>query len=85
MFAPKLMMRPTSQPSTTPAAPPKQPIADASIEEDAAGCRASLPPIAFMMPISRVRSRIDITIVLTMPSDETASAIDPIRLSTMSR
>ena len=45
----------------------------------------SLPPIAFMMPISRVRSRIDITIVLTMPSDETASAIDPIRLSTMSR
>ena len=45
----------------------------------------SLPPIAFMMPISRVRSRIDITIVLTMPSDDTASAIDPIRLRTMSR
>ena len=45
----------------------------------------SLPPIAFMMPISRVRSRIDITIVFMMPSDDTASAIDPIRLRTMSR
>jgi len=37
----------------------------------------SLPPMAFMIPISRVRSRIDITIVLTMPSDETASAMEP--------
>lgn len=45
----------------------------------------SLPPIAFMMPISRVRSRIDITIVFMIPSDDTASAMDPIRLRTMSR
>ena len=58
-------------------------MADASMRKI---CRMSpsLPPIAFMMPISRVRSRIDITMVLTMPSDDTASAIDPIRLRTMS-
>jgi len=41
--------------------------------------------MAFMMPISRVRSRIDITIVLTMPSEETARAIEPMSARTMSR
>ena len=84
MFAPKLMSRPTIQPSTTPATPPKNPIADASIRK-MRRMSPSLPPIAFMIPISRVRSRIDITIVFMMPSDDTASAIDPIRLRTMSR
>ena len=59
-------------------------MADASIRK-IRRTSLSLPPIAFMIPISRVRSRIDITIVFMMPSDATASAIEPIRPRMMSR
>src|SRR6188768_2483772 len=50
-FAPKLMMRPTIQPSTTPKTPPKKPITDASMRK-MRRTSPSLPPIAFMIPIS---------------------------------
>ncbi len=77
------MTRPTAQPSAMPNTPPSSPISDASTRKI---CRtsASPPPIAFITPISRVLSRIDITIVLTMPSEATVSAIDPTRPSSRS-
>ena len=62
-----------SQPSKTPSTPPASPITPASTKKN---CFTSLSaaPSAFSTPISRRRSRIAMTRVLTMPSVATASA-----------
>src|SRR6266849_8213492 len=67
------MARPSSQPKSTPKTPAKKPITPDSTKKS---CRTSESeaPSAFKTPISRRRSKIAMTSVLTMPSVATASA-----------
>ena len=58
-------------------APPRKPISADSVTNSRT-IRARLPPIARLMPISRVRSAIDIAIVLTTERPPTRRLISAI-------
>ena len=61
------------QARSRPSDPPTRPIRPPSMTKRAWSCQFAAPT-AFMMPISRRRSRTLISIVLAIPSDETSRA-----------
>ena len=65
-----------AQPTNTPPIPPKKPIPAASPRK-MVRMLLLVAPTAFMIPISRVRSRIAMVMVLAMPMAATSRAIAP--------
>src|SRR5438874_2433591 len=69
--------------ASEPITPPVNPITAASKKKINLISRSSAP-IAFMIPISRVRSRMDMIIVLAIPNEATRSEMPPSNPSTAS-